>query len=628
MDIKSIQNPSFLKSLTYTELTALSNDIRSFLIENVSKTGGHLSSNLGIVELTVALHTVFNSPQDKIIFDVGHQSYVHKILTGRAAGFERLRQLNGISGFQNRSESEHDAWEAGHAGTSLSAALGMAMARDLDHKDHAVIAVIGDGSIPNGVSFEALNHIGATKHKLIIILNDNNMSISKNVGAISHSIARLRTSAPYNSFKHEMKEVLSRSTVGHTLLNGMKGFKDAVKLNIVKPSIFTDLNLEYLGPINGHSYPELMDALVSAKEHDGPVLVHIMTTKGKGFSLSENDQNGSWHGVNQFDPDTGNHVNALPAGHLSWSQIISETLVRLAKEDSKITVLTPAMIQGSKLDKFFALYPNRSIDCGIAEEHATTLAASLALSGYKPFLSIYSTFLQRSYDQVNHDIARMNCPVVIGIDRSGLVGEDGATHHGVFDIGFLRPIPNLVMATPKDANEAQHLVYTALNAQKPFAIRYPRGSASFSEVDQFKPIKLGSWTVLGDLDNAKGAIITYGPDVDKVYDRIQANQLDAVVINARFFKPLDTTLIKQLIKLNIPVICYETDMLAAGLGSAILEYVNQNELEFTFKSIGLEDHFVTHGSMPDLRKLEKIDTNFVLDELSKLIKDSVRKKAR
>lgn len=627
MDIKSIQNPSFLKTLTYTELTNLSQEIRSFLIENVSKTGGHLSSNLGIVELTVALHTVFNSPSDKILFDVGHQSYVHKILTGRANGFDRLRQLNGISGFQNRSESEHDSWEAGHAGTALSAALGMAMARDLDQKDHAVIAVVGDGSIPNGVSFEALNHIGATKHKLIIILNDNNMSISKNVGAISHSIARLRTSAPYNSFKHEIKEVLSRSNVGHTVLTGMKNLKDTIKLNVVKPSIFTDLNLEYLGPINGHSYPELMDALVSAKEHDGPVLVHVITTKGKGFTLSENDQNGSWHGVNQFDPDTGNHINALPAGHLSWSQIISETLVRLAKEDSKITVLTPAMIQGSKLDKFFALYPNRSIDCGIAEEHATTLAASLALSGYKPFLSIYSTFLQRSYDQVNHDIARMNCPVVLGIDRSGLVGEDGATHHGVFDVGFLRPIPNLVMATPKDATEAQHMVYTALNSQKPFALRYPRGSAPYLEVSEFTPIELGSWTVLGDLNTAKGAIITYGPDVDKVYDRIVANQLSAVVINARFFKPIDTSVIKQLIDAQIPVICYETDMMAGGLGSAILEYINSNDLVFKFKSIGLNDHFVTHGSMPDLRKLEKIDTNTVLDELSSLIENSKRENA-
>lgn len=627
MDIKSIQDPSFLKSMTYAELTSLSQEIRSFLIENVSKTGGHLSSNLGIVELTVALHTIFNSPTDKILFDVGHQSYVHKILTGRAAGFDRLRQLNGISGFQNRSESEHDSWEAGHAGTSLSAALGMAIARDLDNKDHAVIAVIGDGSIPNGVSFEALNHIGATKHKLIIILNDNNMSISRNVGAFSHSIARLRTSAPYNSFKHEIKEVLSRSNLGHTVLSGMKNLKDTIKLNVVKPSIFTDLNLEYLGPINGHSYPELMDALVSAKEHDGPVLVHVITTKGKGFTLSENDQNGSWHGVNQFDPDTGNHINALPAGHLSWSQIISETLVRLAKEDSKLTVLTPAMIQGSKLDKFFALYPERSIDCGIAEEHATTLAASLALSGYKPFLSIYSTFLQRSYDQVNHDIARMNCPVVLGIDRSGLVGEDGATHHGVFDIGFLRPIPNLMIATPKDATEAQQMVYTALNSGKPFALRYPRGSAPYLEVSDFTTIKLGSWTLMGDLSTAQGVIITYGPDVDKVYDRIVSNQIPAVVVNARFFKPLDTDMIHQLSETRIPVLCYETDMIAGGLGSAILEYVNSNNLTFKFKSIGLHDHFVTHGSMPDLRKLEKIDTNTVLDELSTLIENAKRENA-
>lgn len=625
ISLKDIQNPEFLKSLTFAELVALSKDIRSFLIENVSKTGGHLSSNLGIVELSVALHTVFESPKDKIIFDVGHQSYVHKILTGRASGFNRLRQLNGISGFQNRQESIHDVWEAGHAGTALSAALGLAISRDLKGEKNAVIAVVGDGAIPNGMSFEALNHIGATKHKLIIILNDNNMSISQNVGALSHAIARMRTSAPYTTFKHELKDLLKRSSVGSTVLSGMRSVKDAIKRNVVAPSIFSDLNLEYLGPVNGHSFPELMDALVSAKEHDGPVLVHVITTKGKGFSLSENDKNGRWHGVNQFDPDTGNTIGTLPEHHLSWSQIISETLVRLAKEDPNICVLTPAMIQGSKLEKFFALYPDRSIDCGIAEEHAATLAASLALGGQKPFLSIYSTFLQRAYDQINHDIARMNCPVVIGIDRGGLVGEDGATHHGVFDVGILRPIPNLILSCPKDAQEAQNLLYTAFNQAQPFAIRYPRGSANFTENIDFETIQIGSWTSLGSLEDADGIILSYGPDVEKLYDRISINQLKIAVINARFFKPLDMSMLTQLVQLKKPLLCYETDMLAGGLGSALLEYFNQENLNVKFKRIGIEDHFVTHGSMPELRKIEGIDITTALETMVAWIEEDLGK---
>jgi len=616
--INDIQNPSFLKEMTYPELEKLSKDIRSFLIENVSKTGGHLSSNLGIVELTVAMHMVFNSPIDRIIFDVGHQSYVHKILTGRAARFDRLRQYEGLSGFQNRQESEHDSWEAGHAGTALSAALGSAIARDLNQETYAVIAVVGDGAMPNGESFEALNHIGATHHKLIIILNDNNMSISANVGALSHAIARLRTSAPYNSLKHEMKVLLTRNAVGTTVLKGMRGIKNTIKKNVVKPSIFTDLNLEYLGPVNGHNYAELVDALTSAKDHDGPVLVHVMTTKGKGFTLSENDKSGRWHGVNQFDPDTGNNLGVIPTNHMSWSQIISETLVRFAKDMSDLVVLTPAMIQGSKLDKFFALYPQRSIDCGIAEEHATTLAASLALNGKKPFLSIYSTFLQRAYDQINHDIARMKCPVVIGIDRSGLVGEDGPTHHGVFDIGLLRPIPNLIIAQPKDAFEAQHLLYTAFNTNLPFALRYPRGSVIYEEVERFETIKIGSWTSLGDVDLALGFVISYGPDVDKIYEKVLANQLNITVINARFIKPLDTQFLDFLANSGKFILCYETDMLAGGLGSAILEYYEQQNMHPNLSRMGIQDHFVPHGSMPELRKHEAIDLNHLFEELKHL----------
>jgi len=617
--IHDIDNPEFLKNLSINELKQLSKDIRSFLIENVSKTGGHLSSNLGVVELSVALHYLFDFKEDKLVFDVGHQSYVHKILTGRAKDFNRLRQLHGLCGFQKMSESEYDVWEAGHAGTSLSAALGMVIARDYANEKHSVVAVVGDGAIPNGMSFEALNHIGELKSNLIVILNDNNMSISQNVGALSHTIARLRNSKPYVSVKHDMKEVLNKNIVGSTVLKGMRAVKDSIKRSVVRPSIFTDMGLEYLGPVDGHNFHELFNALQTAKEHDGPVLVHVITTKGKGFSLSENDRNGRWHGVNQFDPDTGNNLGELPSNHLSWSEIYSDTLIRLAKTDPKIMVLTPAMCQGSKLEKFFALYPNRSLDCGIAEEHAATLASSMALNGLKPFLSIYSTFLQRSYDQINHDIARMESPVVIGIDRSGLVGEDGPTHHGVFDVGILRPLPNMIIAQAKDANEAQDLLYTAFQINRPYAIRYPRGSAVFNEKTNLNLIETGSWTILGNLDDAKVIVLSYGPDVDKIKDKADSNLLPIAVINARFFKPLDDSLLFRLVTLNKPCIVYETDMLSGGLGTAILEWLNQNNASLNLKRIGIKDHFVTHGSLPELRKYENIDINTLFNLINQLL---------
>lgn len=617
-----IQNPSFLKDLKNEDLKELANDIRSFLIESVSKTGGHLSSNLGVVELTIALHTVFDFSKDKILFDVGHQSYVHKILTGRAKDFAHLRQLHGLCGFQKMSESIYDVWEAGHAGTALSAALGMAIARDSRKEEHAIVAVVGDGSIPNGMSFEALNHIGSTKQKLIVILNDNNMSISQNVGALSHSIARLRNSQSYVNAKQEVKGILNQNFVGSAVLKGMRLVKDSIKRTIIHPSIFTEMGLEYLGPIDGHNYHELFNAFETAKQHDGPVLVHVMTTKGKGFHLSENDKNGHWHGVSQFDPDTGNNLGSLPLNHLSWSEVISETLIRLAKQEPKLTVITPAMIQGSKLEKFFALYPQRSIDCGIAEEHAATLASAMALNGMKPFLSIYSTFIQRAYDQINHDIARMESPVVIGIDRSGLVGEDGPTHHGVFDIGILRPLPNLIIAQPKDAYEAQNLLYSAFSLNRPYAIRYPRGSAVFNEVETFEIIKTGTWTVLGDLENSRVVVVAYGPDVDKIKDKIDANQLPVCVINARFIKPLDDGLLNYLTQLNKHIIVYETDMLAGGLSSAIMEWLAERHLSLEMERIGIKDHFVTHGSVPDLRRYESIDISSLFDKITKALNRS------
>ncbi len=615
MDLRSIRHPEFLKNLTIRQCNELAKDIRSFLIENVSKTGGHLSSNLGVVELTIALHKVFDSPNDKIIFDVGHQSYVHKILTGRAERFSTLRQYDGLSGFNKRSESVHDVWEAGHSSTSLSAALGMAVARDLSKENHHVVALIGDGAIINGMAFEALNHIGELKKNVIIIFNDNNMSISKNVGAMSNVFARLRASKPYNSLKQDVKDVLKTNAVGNTVLRGMTAVRDTLKSHIVDSSVFGELGIEYLGPIDGHSMKELIRALETAKQHQGPIVIHAITKKGKGYPHSESDNDGLWHGVNQFDPDSGTFNNTLPANHASWSSIYSDTLVRFAKSNPKITAITPAMIQGSKLEKFFALFEDRSFDTGIAEEHAVTFAAGLAIAGYRPFLSIYSTFLQRGYDQVNHDICRMDLPVVIGIDRAGLVGEDGDTHHGVFDIGILRPLPNLIMACAKDADEAQDLLFTAFEQNHPFAIRYPRGSAPYREKTEPEYIPIGCWEILNHFDGNRVAVISYGPDVLRILQKVQVNQMAVTVINARFIKPLDLKVIKMLADQNMSVFVYQPDMDAGGLASAILELCSKNKWSIDLTSIGINDEYIPHGASGILRKKYGIDINSLFERI-------------
>ena len=616
MKITDIKDPSFLKDLSINELNDLALDIRQFLINSVSKTGGHLASNLGVVELTIALHYVFNSPVDKIFFDVGHQCYTHKLLTGRANEFSTLRQYDGISGFEKRRESEHDVWEAGHSSTSLSAALGMAIARDLNGEDYAIVPVIGDGAIASGMAMEALNSIGSEQKKLIIIFNDNNMSISKNVGAMAKNFARLRSAKSYNSLKSNVKNVLKKNELGKLMYSGMKSVKDAIKESVIDKGIFGEFNLEYMGPVDGHNLTDLIRVLIVAKEHDGPVVIHAITQKGHGYAPCEKDLDGNWHGVGPFNVDPGLPLKQTPLGFKKWSSVISDTLVELAEHDPKILCLTPAMVNGSALEPFFAKFPYRSFDCGIAEEHALTFAAGLAISGYRPFISIYSSFLQRGYDQINHDIARMDLPVVIGIDRAGLVGEDGETHHGVFDIGILRPIPNMILAQPKDAKEARDLLYTAFNQFHPFAIRYPRGEVQ-ENMTSFNEIEIGSWTVFNETPNTKAYILTYGEDVDKCIDKVTVNQLDIAVVNCRFFKPLDEAFIQHLAEKNLPVFIYESDMLAGGLSSAIFEYCNDANLSIHSKRYGIRDHYVGQGATNLLKKDQFIDLNYVLDDILK-----------
>ncbi|MEG0169675.1 MAG: 1-deoxy-D-xylulose-5-phosphate synthase [Anaerorhabdus sp.] len=620
MDIKEIQNPLFLKDMSIKECNSLANDIRAFLIDSVSKTGGHLSSNLGVVELTIALHKVFNSPEDKILFDVGHQSYIHKILTGRAKDFSTLRQYKGISGFQKREESEYDCWEAGHSSTVLSAALGMAVARDLDNSNYFVVPVVGDGSIVSGMSLEALNQIGSENKNMIIIFNDNNMSISQNVGALTNGFSKLRTSKPYTSFKTDMKSILKKNEAGKTLLAGMSAIKDKLKDSVVESGLFGEFGLEYLGPVDGHNMKDLIHILEAAKQHEGPVVVHVLTRKGKGYKPCENDKLGSWHGVGPFDVLTGKSLSSTPQGKLSWSEIISETLCRIAKTNEDIVAITPAMITGSKLEKFFAAYPTRSFDCGIAEEHATTFAAGLAITGKRPFLCIYSSFLQRAYDQINHDICRMDLPVVIGIDRAGLVGEDGATHHGVFDISMLKSIPNLIICQPKDGDEAQQLLVAAFAQKHPLAIRYPRGSECYSPISSADPIKIGTWTKFNESDITRCIVMTYGPEVDKVLTKICSNGLPVEVVNCRFFKPIDEEMLLKIASSKLPIIVYETDMLEGGLATSILEWGCDHNVQIKLHRIGIHDEYIPHGSLNQIRKDAGVDIETLFDKIDELIK--------
>ena len=617
MHVYDISGPADIRQLSIKELEALAAEIRAFLIESISRTGGHLSSNLGIVELTLALHVVFDSPRDRILFDVGHQSYVHKILTGRARQFSTLRQYKGLSGFQKRHESEHDCWEAGHSSTSLSAALGMAVARDLNGEHYHIVPVIGDGAMASGMSMEALNQIGGEERDMIIIFNDNSMSISRNVGAMDVAFTRLRTSRSYTTLKNDLQQGLSTSRFGRSLLKGMKNFKNAIKDNVVDTSIFGEFNLDYIGPINGHDLSELIKVLKVAKQHKGPIVVHVLTKKGKGYPYAENDKEGAWHGVAPFDPNSGKPLAALPAGHCSWSEAIARILCDLARDDRDIVAITPAMKAGAKLDGFAREFPQRFFDCGIAEEHAMTFAAGLAASGKRPFISVYSSFLQRAYDQINHDVARMKLPVVIGIDRCGLVGEDGETHHGVFDITMLHAIPNLIMAQPKDVQEARALMKTAFSCAQPFCIRYPRGSVPYTK-EEGEPAPVGTWTRWAPQREARVCVISYGSDIDRIISKVRANDMPVEIINARYFKPLDEAMLDDILYRSIPVIVYESDMLDGGLSSAILQYINDHRICCHLIRIGIGDHYVEQGSIPQLRRAEKIDMNTLFKELEEL----------
>ncbi|WP_270469335.1 1-deoxy-D-xylulose-5-phosphate synthase [Catenibacterium mitsuokai] len=616
MEIKKIENPRFLKQLNIDELNQLSQDIRDFLIENISKTGGHFSSNLGIVELTVALHYVFDSPKDKFLFDVGHQAYVHKILTGRAPMFNKLKKYGGMCGFQNRHESIHDPWEAGHSSTTISGATGLAIARDLKKENFEVISIIGDAALMSGESLEALNFLGGIDTKVIVILNDNNMSISRNVGGLSNFLSDVRMSYKYNQAKSNYTEILSQSAFGQKIFDVTKRVKDKVKRKILLDTPFSQFDLDYIGPVDGHNIEELIRALETVKNLDHSVVLHVLTKKGKGYEPAEKDRSGVYHSVGAFDIVKGIQPVLDKEKH-SWSQSVSDHVEYLMNKHDDICVITPAMITGSCLQKIFKNYPDRSFDVGIAEEHAMTLAAGLSQGKEFPFLSVYSSFFQRAYDQLNHDIARMNLPCLIGIDRAGLVGGDGATHHGVFDIGLIAPIPGVIIMAPKDEEEAQKMINTAYqNKDHPYVMRYSKNKVIDTHQHTDETIKVGQWELIKEMEDAAINVVTYGDNVLAVLKMAETDHLPINIINARFIKPIDKDMLERMS--DKPIIVYETDLMNGSLGSIMSLYYKKNHINVDMSFIGIDDHYVTFGDNESLYKQEHISLNDLKNKIEEI----------
>ncbi|MCS4485503.1 1-deoxy-D-xylulose-5-phosphate synthase [Staphylococcus americanisciuri] len=599
MDIRTIQDPSFLKSLSVQQLESLSQNIRQFLIETCAVTGGHIGANLGVVELTIALHKHYNSPKDKIIWDVGHQSYTHKILTGRANQFDTLRQYKGLCGFPKLKESEHDVWEAGHSSTSLSAAMGMAKARDILGQNNQIVPVIGDGALTGGMALEALNNIGHDRTNMTIILNDNEMSIAPNVGAMHNMLGRIRMNQGYNKLKGDAETVLSRLPGGSRIRESADRIKDSLKYLVVDGVFFEELGIRYIGPVDGHNFEELENALKTADLINKPVVIHVVTKKGKGYHPAENDKIGTWHGLGPYKLDTGEQIKGQPKG-VAWSQLMSDEVLSYARNDKRVVAITPAMPVGSKLTKFQAELPEQFFDVGIAEQHAVTMAAGLAIEGMKPYVAIYSTFLQRAYDQVLHDVDRQNLNVIFGIDRAGLVGADGETHQGIYDIGFLTQFPNMIVMMPKDENEAKDMVYTAMHYERgPIAIRYPRGNGLGVEIaPQRQQLPIGRWERLSNGEDV--ALVAYGPTVatiQQVAKSLTEQGINATVINARYLKPMDDLMLHELGASEIPIVTVEENMLNGGLGAQIGNFITDNNYHNKIKRLGIDDIYIEHGDV-------------------------------
>lgn len=605
-DLSQPFNPSDIKDLNERELNLLANDIRNNIIENCAKNGGHLASSLGVVELTVALHHFFDLPKDKVIFDVGHQSYAHKILSGRT--LENLRQSNGPSGFQKRNESEYDPYEAGHSSTSISAAMGFASARDLHNEKYNVIAVIGDSSLANGVAFEALNNLGASKHKIILIINDNNRSIGKTVGYSSNMWEKARLSKGYLKRKDRFRRVMNKTRFGRGIHKVGSVIKNFFKYLLVRKTTFSNMGLYYISNIDGHDISALEKAFRYAVNAPSSVAIHVSTIKGKGYEYAEKDNIGEWHGVVPFDIKTGEPLVKKDPAYESWSASYANLVDEYMANHQEMVVINPATVIGSHLCEVFDKYPNRTFDVGISEEHAAVFASGMAVSGLHPYLSAYSTFLQRSYDEISHDIARLDTSVTMLIDRVGLPGQDGETHEGIFDVAYLNTIPNIAICMAKDQNEARDLFEFSINYTHPLAIRYSRGKTLKQEPRDIRPLKLGEWYLENQGDDT--VIITYGPIVNEVVEHFKEH----TVVNAIFQKPIDIELLKTLLNKK-HIVIYDIYGTEEGFASIVKE--NLQNLSYTGKisSLVVPSSFVKHGTISEQMK----ELGITLDDLAKLL---------
>ena len=608
-DILDQDNPlAALKALPAEELPRVAEELRGRIIRTVAETGGHLASSLGVIELTIALHRVLDSPRDKIVWDVGHQAYAHKLLTGRAARFHTLRQLDGISGFPKRAESPHDCFDVGHSGTSISAALGMAAARDAVGGDEKVVAVIGDGSLTGGMAFEALNHAGHLKRNLIVILNDNEMSIAPNVGAISAFLSRTMTSDLFRRARRETEQLLGHlPRFGKELVDLVHRAEHSLKGFLTPGMLFEAFGFDYIGPIDGHRLDDLLETLRNATHLDGPVLIHVMTKKGKGYLPAEHEP-ARFHGIGPFDLATGASHEAK-GGPASYTGVFGRTLVELAEHDPRIVAVTAAMPEGTGLQNFAERYPARFFDVGIAEQHAVTFAAGMAAHGLRPVVAIYSTFLQRAYDSVIHDVCLQKLPVIFALDRGGLVGADGPTHHGAFDLSFLRPIPNLTVMAPRDEHELRRALVTALGQDGPFALRYPRGAGLGIDLGQpVESLAIGRGEKLRD--GGDGVLCAVGSGVVTALAAatlLAEAGLELAVVDARFVKPLDDELLGSEAVRTARVITLEENALQGGFGSAVLECLAERGINVPVLRLGLPDQFIEQGSQSELRQRYGLD---------------------
>ena len=614
--LDNMKFPEDIKVLNNSELESLGGEIREFLIESVSKTGGHLASNLGVVELTLSLFKTFDFDKDKIVWDVGHQSYVHKILTGRKDGFKVLRMKDGMSGFPKRNESKYDFFDTGHSSTSISAALGFARARDLKHENHKVVAVIGDGALTGGMAFEALNDVGFNKTDMIIVLNDNQMSISPNVGGMSSYLNKLRMEPSYNKLKTDINSSLGDSSFGRAVIHSLSKIKGSVKQLVVPSMMFEDMGIKYIGPIDGHDIPTMIETFNKVKEISGPVIIHTLTKKGKGYDFAEKSPS-KYHGIAPFDLENG---EPYASSSNNYSKAFGNALINIAKEDKDVVAITAAMPDGTGLSTFSKEFPKRLFDVGIAEQHAVTLAAGMACSGLKPIFAVYSTFLQRAFDQVIHDVCIQNLPVTFCIDRAGIVGDDGETHQGIMDISYLAMIPNMTILAPKCIEEVDILLRWALNKGTPVAIRYPRGGDSVDGLVPIKEVELGKWEVLNK--GEKVAIIATGKMVQhalKAKDILEKSNINPSIINATFIKPIDKTLIRELSNEGYHIVTVEDNLRNGGLGTLVLEELNNCDNKGKFINLGYDDEFINQGKVELLYKDNGLDGEGIANSVLNLI---------